>query len=258
MASLPGGPSIASICIRSGWTLGNVKDIYMRYLSAGDQFVGHCLAMIPLLKLEFGSSPPSFMAAWEEWANDYVTLHFATLRNLHHFRKLAKMCLSTLNYHRHFIVESFPINHVVRVTSSMLRSAAIMEMVDTNTVVVVTYPWLDSHGTDAFTGIPPHVAILQELQHVKQQQRDLIDNFITKVTQAIDDCGGLAVVHFQRNNCILFLKGSQQKFGNNLGSLNNVQMTLEEMMQSICSNLRQIDDSTGTTLAIDTNGFQRI
>ncbi|KAL7575924.1 hypothetical protein ACA910_000723 [Epithemia clementina (nom. ined.)] len=30
MASLPGGPSIASICIRSGWTLGNVKDIYMR------------------------------------------------------------------------------------------------------------------------------------------------------------------------------------------------------------------------------------
>ena len=34
--------------------MGAVKDVYMQYLSLGDQFVGHCLAMLPLLWMEFG------------------------------------------------------------------------------------------------------------------------------------------------------------------------------------------------------------
>ena len=58
MLSLPGGPSISSACICAGWTMGSVKDVYMRYLSSGDQFVGRCLTMLPLLRMEFASSPP--------------------------------------------------------------------------------------------------------------------------------------------------------------------------------------------------------
>ena len=29
MSSLPGGPSISSVCIHAGWTMGTVKDVYM-------------------------------------------------------------------------------------------------------------------------------------------------------------------------------------------------------------------------------------
>ena len=58
MLSLPGGPPISSVCIHAGWTMGTVKDVYMRYLSLGDQFVGHCLAMLPSLWMEFVSPPP--------------------------------------------------------------------------------------------------------------------------------------------------------------------------------------------------------
>ena len=47
MSSLPGGPSILSVCIHAGWTMGTVKDVYMQYLSSGDQCVGCCLAMLP-------------------------------------------------------------------------------------------------------------------------------------------------------------------------------------------------------------------
>ena len=61
MSSLPGGPSISSACIRAGWTMGSVKDVYMRYLSSGDQFVGRCLLMLPLLRMEFASSPPPIL-----------------------------------------------------------------------------------------------------------------------------------------------------------------------------------------------------
>ena len=53
MLSLPGGPSILSVCICAGWTMGTVKDVYMWYLSSGDQFVGCCLVMLPLLWMEF-------------------------------------------------------------------------------------------------------------------------------------------------------------------------------------------------------------
>ena len=58
MLSLPGGPSISSVCIHAGWTMGTVKDVYMWSLSLGDQFVGCCLAMLPLLWMEFASPPP--------------------------------------------------------------------------------------------------------------------------------------------------------------------------------------------------------
>ena len=57
MSSLPVGPSISSVCIHAGWTMVTMKDVYMWYLSSGDQFVGRCLAMLPLLWMEFASSP---------------------------------------------------------------------------------------------------------------------------------------------------------------------------------------------------------
>ena len=47
--------------------MGTVKDVYMQYLSLGDQFVGCCLVMLPLLQLEFVSSPPHFVPAWNDW-----------------------------------------------------------------------------------------------------------------------------------------------------------------------------------------------
>ena len=44
LSNLPGGPQQAAICIRAGWTMGTVKDAYMRYMEAGDAFAGRCLA----------------------------------------------------------------------------------------------------------------------------------------------------------------------------------------------------------------------
>ena len=36
---------------------------------------------------------------------------------------------------------------------------------------------------------PPHVALLQEVTYVKEEQRRLIDNFVNKVKTAIDESG---------------------------------------------------------------------
>ncbi|KAL7564755.1 hypothetical protein ACA910_010164 [Epithemia clementina (nom. ined.)] len=58
--SLPGGPPLTAVCIQGRWIMGIVKDIYMQYALAGDEFVGHCLCLLPLLQAEFVVSPPHF------------------------------------------------------------------------------------------------------------------------------------------------------------------------------------------------------
>ncbi|KAL7575923.1 hypothetical protein ACA910_000722 [Epithemia clementina (nom. ined.)] len=57
---LPGGPPPTAVRIRGGWAMGHVKDVYMCYATAGDEFVGWCLCLLPLLQMLFGNSPPYF------------------------------------------------------------------------------------------------------------------------------------------------------------------------------------------------------
>ena len=62
-----------------------------------------------------------------------------------------------------------------------------MHQLDNNLdCVVVTYPWSSNGGS--FTGVPPHVAVLQELHSLKVKQQSLIDNFFSKVKTAIEEC----------------------------------------------------------------------
>ena len=88
MSSLPGGPSISSVCIHAGLTMGTVKDVYMQYLSLGDQFVGRCLAMLPLLWMEFVSPPPPpphFVPVWNDGGEPTVLNSSLCLMVYHSF-----------------------------------------------------------------------------------------------------------------------------------------------------------------------------
>jgi hypothetical protein len=56
-----GGPSIASVCLRVGWSLGDVQDRYIRYEPAGDQYLGRVIAGLPLNGADFALLPPHFV-----------------------------------------------------------------------------------------------------------------------------------------------------------------------------------------------------
>ena len=186
LASLPGGPPIAAVCIRAGWTMGNIRDIYMRYISSGDQFVGRCLSMLPLLHTEFSSSPPHFVPAIHDWADDYHKMQFSMLTGIAHFSRLTLFCFASLAYHRAFITTNLGPNHVVHTSGPFFHDGNALTHVDTGTTIVVSYPWSSS---EAFMGIPLHVAILQDLTCSKMAQEGLIESFVGKVKQAIDECG---------------------------------------------------------------------
>ena len=152
LASLPGGPPIAAVCIWVGWMMGNIRDIYMRYISSGDQFVSQCLSMLPLLHTKFGSSPPHFVPAICDWADDYRKMQFSMLTGIAHFSQMTLLCFPSLAYHCAFITTNLGANHVVHTSGPFF------------------------HDGNALTCL-------------KTTQEGLIDSFVGKVKQAIDECG---------------------------------------------------------------------
>ena len=85
------------------------------------------------------------------------------------FGPMTRMCLASIVKHHQFCLSLQP-NHVIQVSSIIFRNEGIMMMLDgAPDCVAVSHPWSDDfHHT--FTGIPPHVATLQELTVVKNEQ----------------------------------------------------------------------------------------
>ena len=53
-------PPFSAICLRAGWSMGSVKDQYIHYEKAGDQFVGRTICGLSCLTTDFAISPPHF------------------------------------------------------------------------------------------------------------------------------------------------------------------------------------------------------
>ena len=53
-------PPIISLCMRAGWSVGGVKECYLKCESAGDQCVGRCACGLNPLSVDFAISPPYF------------------------------------------------------------------------------------------------------------------------------------------------------------------------------------------------------
>lgn len=191
MSSLPGGPPVASICNRAGWTMGKVKDIYMRYVTSGDQFVGRCLSLSPILSTEFASSPPYFEDNEVEWVDTLRRQQFKMIALVDGLERLTRMCLASIIYHSDWLVNILGINHTFLVASVVHRNE-IVENYRAN--VKVTYPWNDS--INHYSGIPPHVAVLQDLSIMKNAQQELlrdqqqmVGTFVAQTRHLLEEMG---------------------------------------------------------------------
>ncbi|KAL7572070.1 hypothetical protein ACA910_001717 [Epithemia clementina (nom. ined.)] len=188
ISSLPGGPPPTAVCIRGGWTMGHVKDVYMRYATAGDEFVGRCLCLLPLLQTTFGISPLHF-GSWvgEALIQRTVSSQFPMVHQIEGFGKMCRMCLASTLYHRKYI-SNFASYHIARITSYVFRHASTLECFTENLDAVVTkIPWEDRDHH--FSGIPPHLTALHELMEVKTEQRALVDKFIDRMKVVLDERG---------------------------------------------------------------------
>jgi hypothetical protein len=187
-SNCPGGPPAASILVCAGWSMGKARDIYLKWERGGDQSVGRCTSLLPLLKAEFGASPPHFSRALPlVWIHATINNVFAMVSILPSFIHVLEMCLAQIIYHR-ATIQTWDSNHVAR-TSCLLRDPTTMETAIAHTRVL--YPWQSETGIQyyKFTGVPPHVAILHDIRAIAEGQRTLVSEYLDGLTSALDARG---------------------------------------------------------------------
>ena len=108
------GPPVVSVCLRAGWTIGRVKERYLKYESAGDELVGRTLTGIPPTSCEFGISPVYFLS--NETNPTIIESLLFTIFPIQKNTKLkclTKQLLAAIIYHEEWIVENSPSNGAV-------------------------------------------------------------------------------------------------------------------------------------------------
>ena len=192
LTSIPGGPPVAASSQRGGWSMGNIKDRYFKYQEAGDQYVGRCLCLLPILSVDLASSPPFFDIAEADpddivWINGLVAAQFSQVIHISGFGLLLRMCFASHIYHRRWIVNNCALNHVIIESTPVFRNHIEMTRFNEFDGLKVTHPWNDS--INKFTGVPPHCVLLQEIAAVRSSQNQMLDSFVDKVKEALVETG---------------------------------------------------------------------
>ena len=64
-AGMTVSPPMVSICLRAMWSMGSIKEHYLQYKKAGDQYLGRVVSELDVNKGSFAISP-SFLTMWME------------------------------------------------------------------------------------------------------------------------------------------------------------------------------------------------
>ena len=186
-------PPIASLCIRAGWVMGGVKDKYIFREGSGDQYVGRCESCLDQLTKEFSTSPPYFdftslsigdgvkmRKAFKSFVESRLPSVSYPANSLH----LLFTLFSSICYHYDHLKEQLP--QECPLYSSPLFLDVPPEI---RSLAVVKFPWNKTSDTPKFTGIPPHVLILSDMEKLKVKVVDLEKTIVSDLKDAMDERG---------------------------------------------------------------------
>eukprot|EP00956_Cyclotella_meneghiniana_P044667 scaffold329607_cov76-Cyclotella_meneghiniana.AAC.1 len=181
-----------------------VMNRYIKYESAGDQYVGRCVSGRDRLSKRFAESLPYFdlsdysglereqkLRQLDRWIKDRMPA-VASANDAVFY--LFKMCLASLIHHREWLNETLHSESPVRMTSFWYEDIPLADHVTTK------FPWTRTNDTPEFTGIPIDVlymakveeqnAIIARLEERLQsaEERLLQDNnrVVAEVTEHMD------------------------------------------------------------------------
>jgi len=170
-------PPIVSVCIRAGWVMGGVKDRYLKYEAAGDQFVGRCAACLDLLSSHFAVSPPHWDFSVSHDGSPHTPEEEVQLQQeLESFLKerlpnydritkatlnLARTLLASVCYHHEYLKLTLAQSSSFR-ASNMFRNLPDFLLKHAR----IAFPWTKTKYTPHFTGIPPHVILMADNERI--------------------------------------------------------------------------------------------
>ena len=177
-----GGPSIVSICLRCGWSLGNVMERYFRYEGAGDQFTGRVVAGLPVNSASFAVLPPHFNDQNESVVQNSLILMFPNLASTEHLIPVLRLVLASLVFHFDFLLNSLPKNHSLLYTP-LFRDGTMRHELAKLLISGVSSKYLTA------TGIPPHVEVYKKLDHNQNYIMTIPGLVLEGVKQIFKDSG---------------------------------------------------------------------
>jgi hypothetical protein len=107
-------PPMVSICLRAMWSMGSVKEHYLQFKKARDQYLGQVVSGLDVNDVSFAILPPYFECGDNEgdiWEKIFTLLKEFTVGG-HGIQgeifQLLYFCFVSLCYHFNFLVEVFP------------------------------------------------------------------------------------------------------------------------------------------------------
>jgi hypothetical protein len=159
LASLPGGPSPAALCLRGGWSMGQVKDIYFHQTQGGDESTVRCSTLLNMMNGEFASSPAFFDDGVDaNWMTETIGKVFPNFQSVVGMDRILRISLASLIHHREKVM-AFDANHIAR-SILIFRDLSTIETVFDKIEVVQAW---DSR-LHLVTGVPPHIKELVDLE----------------------------------------------------------------------------------------------
>jgi hypothetical protein len=177
LALLLGGPLPAAICLRGGWSMGQIKDIYFHQMQSGDQFTGRCASLLNMFWKDFAASPVVFDSTIEEsWVNATIAEVFPAFAGIKGMQRILWMCLASLVYHTDQVLHFGP-NYIARNAIPIFRDPSKMQAAIGKIKIgkiKIVYAWEDNCGT--ITGEPPHIKQLVNLEAIRDDTASLAES----------------------------------------------------------------------------------
>ncbi|OWZ12537.1 LOW QUALITY PROTEIN: hypothetical protein PHMEG_00014284 [Phytophthora megakarya] len=152
-----GGPSMVSVCLRCGWSIGGVQDRYLRYEAAGEQFLGRMFIseLIP-----FAVLPPHFRDNTDDAVTASLQKMVPALVGEQNTKGVLLLCLASLGFRDQYFAAGFPPNHSL-VSRFIFPNTDVLSELHKN-LELGEPQWMRPTGT------PPHVELYKNLEQQQQ------------------------------------------------------------------------------------------
>jgi hypothetical protein len=152
------GPSPIQVYQRAGWSLGNIQDRYLFGGNGGDQLTGRVVSGLPNTNTSFSTLPPHFSPECNvNW--DLILPCYNQYPNT--FKQVVPYLLASLVYHEQWLKDNLNITHPL--FSSALFSSGELKSYRPFVLLGEGHCAITKLGA---TGIPPHLAMANELNGV--------------------------------------------------------------------------------------------
>jgi len=179
-----GGPHPATIDLRAGWSNG-LKDRYIKYEIAGDQYLGRVVSGLPVCHAEFATLPPYFKDE-NNLVGPIVSQCFPNLPT--RLRRVAEMSLASVVYHVRENPQLFARNHFIFFTP-LFSCGFYLQLKD---LVKCHLPTKDDRINA--TGLPEHVRVQLRLNEIEAKLDNIgaraaavPEETTQRVTQVLED-----------------------------------------------------------------------